>query len=60
MKIFSLSMILLSGCSTTPTWSNANATQRVNLWFIGDRPYYNSPQATNDVNDTVDTILRNQ
>lgn len=41
-----------------PTWSKASVEQRANGDFVEDDAYMVSPQFTNDMNESVDTIIR--
>jgi len=57
MKVLLFLPLLICGCATNPTYKNASPEQRLNLFFIEDELYFESPQYTNDINDSVDTIL---
>lgn len=57
-KTYLILLLILSGCKSTPAWTNATQQQRNNLDFIEDENYLKSPQYTNDINDSVNTVIR--
>ncbi len=59
--LLTILLLLLVGCAShAPTWSKANAYQREMGFFTEDDAYAVSPQYTNDMNESVDTIIRLQ
>ncbi len=49
--------MILAGCSSTPTWTNANPKQREIGIFIPDDNYYNSTQYQLDTEESVLNII---
>jgi len=59
LAVACMELLGITGCaSRTPTWSKASAEQRANGQFVEDDAYMVSPQFTNDINESVDTIIR--
>jgi len=58
--IYSLLFVLLCGCSTTSTWTDANQQERNQGFFIPDDNYYNSDQYKSDIAESAQTIINLQ
>lgn len=51
-------ILILCGCSHPPKWSDATPAEREEHYFISDDAYRASEDYTNNLNKSVDTIIR--
>lgn len=60
LSIIILSIFLVGCHSHYPTWTKATPYQQEMGFFTPDEAFYHSAQYTNDIKESVDTIIRLQ